>query len=521
MKIKRYFAPDMRQAKRLVRQEVGPDAVILSNKRVAGGVEIMVAIDYEPPVKSAPLPQTRAADPIKDERASTSPLSHGRTQPPKPAAGASSSPLSQRFQQVRDAQQGRIHEPIPTKSSPTPGLDKESVAELLRRLEQERQSRRSEHAVREYGSVAHEGQAPQSSSEYVDTFSQEVRPLKELTSARPVNPEQHVELELPNSHQGEARRQDDSRVINSMRGEIEQLKGMLEQQLKNTQQAATSTSFTERSKPLQIQIQTRLHKMGLSVPLSRQLIHALDSGLEPKQAWRQVLQRLAAAISTFDTDPVESGGMFALVGPTGSGKTTTIGKLATRYVLRHGSAGLALVTTDCYRVAAHEQLRVFGHILDVPVRVVDERHSLNETLRSLRDKNLVLVDTAGMSTQDVHRDKQLHQLSQVSIKLRKLLVLPCTSQVQVLRSAYQSYRPLGIDAGILTKLDEAVNLGEALSVIIEHALKIAYITDGQRVPDDLALAKSGQLVSRAVHAIDNLMPAAVSSEPARTYGRAG
>ncbi|MFP8965890.1 flagellar biosynthesis protein FlhF [Pokkaliibacter sp. CJK22405] len=529
MKIKRFFAPDMRQAMRQVRQEVGPDAVILSNKRVAGGVEIMVAINYEPPEKSESPLQPEPQAPAKP------PTAYSESIP-------SAASLRQRAHE-QQARQGKIHEGLPTSGK---GLDKESVAALLKRLESERKERQRQQNGDHLRVVP---DAPASSpmpskppfepvsmsqsmdeEEGSDTYTAHGRlspsePVEPPKATAPVSRQQDVHWsqipDLPPSvpvRQPEPVFNERSDVITSMRGEIEQLKGLLEKQMKASQKPA---SFSERSKPLQIQIQTRLHKMGFNVALSRQLIKVCDEVSEPKQAWRAVLAKLAGHLSTYENDVVDGGGVFALVGPTGSGKTTTIGKLAARYVLKHGSAGLALVTTDCYRVAAHEQLRVFGHILDVPVRVVDERQTLNETLKSLRDKHLVLVDTAGMSAQDVHRDKQLRQLSQVSMKLRKLLVLPSTSQAQVLRSAYQSYRPLGLEGSVITKVDEAVNLGEVLSVVIEHALKVAYITDGQQVPDDLSLATQGNLISRAVHAIDNLVPATVNARPVGEFSRTG
>lgn len=501
MKIKRFFAPDMRQAMRQVRQEVGPDAVILSNKRVAGGIEIMVAIDYEPPASqaapatksspsAAPQSERRTPDAYTDPRLRIDDAAEAPTDVYSSAsirAGKSPSPLAKRFQQERQGQQGRIHAPGEPMRSER-GLDTESIATLLARLEQERQSRRQTE--------------PRSHS----TAMQE-------PAASPAQPEP-----APTYHsQTGVAREEPSSTIAAMKSEIEQLRGLLERQLHRPK-----PSGQDPHKNVQIQLQTRLHKLGLAVPLSRKLSQLAEGEADVRQAWKHTLAKLAEQVLTYPDDLAERGGMLALIGPTGSGKTTTIGKLATRYVLQHGSAGLALVTTDCYRIAAHEQLRVFGHILDVPVRVVDERHSLNEVLHSLRDKTLVLIDTAGMSAQDVHRDKQLRQLNQVSLKMRKLLVLPCTSQLQVLRAAYQSYRPLGVDGGVLTKADEALNLGEALSVVIEQGLRIAYITDGQRVPDDLALAKSASLVSRALHIVDQATESvSISQHFAQSLGRAG
>lgn len=192
------------------------------------------------------------------------------------------------------------------------------------------------------------------------------------------------------------------------------------------------------------------------------------------------------------------GGMIAFVGATGVGKTTTIGKLAARYVLQHGSSGLALVTTDCFRIAAHEQLKTFGRILDVPVRVVDENHNLDEVLMSLRGKRLVLIDTAGMNANDPEGVQQKQMLASVSVRLKKLLVLSCSSQRQLIEKAWSNYQELDLNACVLTKLDESGSLGDALSLAVEKRLPVAYITDGQKIPDDLIVAQRQDLVSRAV-----------------------
>ena len=244
-------------------------------------------------------------------------------------------------------------------------------------------------------------------------------------------------------------------------------------------------------------VENRLEKLGIGPHLRRQLIK-LEGAESVDDGWRDTLSRLSDSIPVIGGDFVERGGMIAFVGPTGVGKTTTIGKLAARYVLKHGSSSVALVTTDSYRIAAHEQLLTFGRILDIPVRVVDENHSLDEVLLSLRNKRLVLIDTAGMSAHEPHTQAQLDMLESVSVRMKKLLVLSCSSQKHVIENAYETYSRMGLNGCILSKLDESGNLGEAIELIVDNGLPVTYVTDGQRVPDDLDVAHKRDLVSRAV-----------------------
>jgi flagellar biosynthesis protein FlhF len=165
--------------------------------------------------------------------------------------------------------------------------------------------------------------------------------------------------------------------------------------------------------------------------------------------------------------------------------------------LEHGADSVALVTTDSFRVAAHEQLRTFGRILGISVRVVDETHSLPQILASLRHKSLVLIDTAGLHAKDPSLQFQLNTLRNCP-EVQNLLVMACTSQASVLANAYRTYAPAGLSGCILSKLDEAGMIGEALALIIERALPVAYETHGQNIPDDIKVAQAHNLVSKAV-----------------------
>lgn len=234
----------------------------------------------------------------------------------------------------------------------------------------------------------------------------------------------------------------------------------------------------------------KLRRLGLS----RAVVASLLQGGEGL-GWRDRLPQLSSMLNTVGEDLVARGGVFVLVGPTGSGKSTTIAKLAARYVLANGPDELALVTMDTFGIAAHEQLRATGRILKVPVQVVDKHNSLERVLHELRHKSLVLVDSAGLSRSDQRLRQQMTRIDELGKRARSLLVLPANSQRTAMAAACQTYKTANFSGCILSKLDDTVSAGEALSFCIEQSLPLAYTTDGQEVPDAIAVANAQKLVA--------------------------
>jgi len=462
MKVKRIFAPDMRQAMRRVRDEIGPDAVIISNHRVAGGVEVVAAREDEYEAAQAELKRSRNRRPSgsRDEqiRILTGGHSHQSEQASRNAALEEE--LNRTRARIAEASR-RITEPAPVADrTANRQIDDEDDEDLRSILESLRARNRQREA------------APQPPS----------RPVSARPSSRALD--------------ADSLSTDDDALL-SMQQEIQELRNMLQQQV--ARPAVTAPAMSPNAAPqARSNVHVRLEQLGLGDQLVQQLMSGVEPELAADKAWRNALARLSDALPVLGEELVERGGMIAFVGPTGVGKTTTIGKLAARYVLQHGSSSVALVTTDCFRIAAHEQLKTFGRILDVPVRVVDENHSLEEVLQSLRNKRLVLIDTAGMGSSDPQGMLQMQMLSSVTVRLKKLLVLSCSSQRQLMRSAFDTYRELGLNGCVLSKTDESGSLGEALTLAIEKQLPIAYVTDGQKIPDDIGIAKRHDLVSRAV-----------------------
>ena len=188
---------------------------------------------------------------------------------------------------------------------------------------------------------------------------------------------------------------------------------------------------------------------------------------------------------------------MALVGPTGVGKTTTIAKLAARCALKHGARQVGLITTDCYRIGGQEQLRSYARILGVSLRVARNHQELGEALNDMLDRRFILIDTAGMNPRDMQLTQKIAMLTQHSPRIRHFLTLSATTQNSALNDIIKAFSHLKLSGCILTKTDESSSLGGAVSAIIRHQLPLAYICDGQQVPEDLGLARPNSLVNQA------------------------
>ena len=428
MRVKRFFAADMRSAMKLVRDEMGPEASIIANRRVAGGIELTAALDYEAP----------------------------RLTPPTPGLDTELKKTQERILSARASLQAG------ERPSEGPSVNRQLFGDSMRQ-------------AAEQGSPV--------ARDLLDRLNSE--------TAAPAAPA----AVAPDSRNAAPAGMDN---LDDMRSEIAGLRDLLESQL-----GGLAWGQVSRTQPRQASLWRRLVQLGLPPELCKDLLARVEEVTEPRQAWRMLLAHLAQGIPVMRQELIDEGGVIALVGPTGAGKTTTLGKLAARYVLKHGSQHVALVTMDTFRIGAHEQLRTLGRILNVPVRVVDEQNSLQGVLDEFAGKRLVLVDTAGLQAQDPQLRGQLKELAALGDRVSTLLVLAATSQYRVLKAAWHNYSSCALAGCILTKVDEAGSLGEALGLAIEQRLPVAYMADGQRIPDDLARGVGHQLVSRAVGLIGN------------------
>ena len=254
-----------------------------------------------------------------------------------------------------------------------------------------------------------------------------------------------------------------------------------------------------RRQPVKLDLMRRLLAAGFSPVLARQLLEKMPDDLDSNKGlpWLKSALVNNLHVVSRDHDLIHAGGVYALVGPTGVGKTTTVAKLAARCTLKFGAKQVALITTDSFRIGAHEQLRIYGKILGIPVYAVKEEGDLQFTLTDVHDKHLVLIDTVGMSQRDQRVAEQVAFLcGGESREVKRLLLLSGNAQAETLDDVVNAYRGIGLEGCILTKIDEAINIGSALDVMIRHHLLLHYVTNGQRVPEDMHLANPIFLVDR-------------------------
>jgi flagellar biosynthesis protein FlhF len=282
--------------------------------------------------------------------------------------------------------------------------------------------------------------------------------------------------------------------LSEVMSELRSMRGMLESQL-----AEIAWSTQQKREPIKAAVMRELLAAGFSASLARYLTQNMpknevaDNGM----AWvKSVLARNLNIIGN-ENEILEKGGVYALVGPTGVGKTTTTAKLAARCVMRHGAGKLALITTDGYRIGGYEQLRIYGKILGVMVHSVKDETDLRIALDELKNKHTVLIDTVGMGQRDKMVAEQIAMLSGADCKVKRLLCLSATSTGETLNEVVRSYQGGGLAGCIMTKLDEAATVGNVLDVMIRQKLNLYYVANGQRVPEDLHVPNQHYLVDRA------------------------
>ena len=447
--IKKFHAQTTRDALRQVRDALGASAIILSNRQVAGGIEIIAVADLD----MAAL--TSQAEPG---------LWHDAPKQTKPAP-ATPAPAKRPQQSTRPAEKLSIEDAAP------------QLTTLADFLEQ-----RGTHTT--------------------GSSSSTIRPSPLRHKQLPPAPSPPlIELAPPNvpapDHLAIT-------AVDELAREMRLLRGMVEGQL-----AGFAWNDLTRQDPLRAEAMKRLLSAGFSASFARQLLDILP---KDEADLNQAIKRLKTTVShnikiaPSEHDIIEKGGIYALVGPTGVGKTTTVAKIAARAVLRHGANKVALVTTDTYRIGAQDQLRIYGRILGTPVFAVRDENDLELTLSDLHGRHLVLIDTVGMSQRDKRVAEQVALLCGEGRSVNRLLLLGAPSQGMTLEEVARAYAGPGLIGCILTKIDEALTFGPVLDVAIRHELPIHFVTNGQRVPEDLHLANPAYLADRAFRINQNDSP---------------
>lgn len=279
----------------------------------------------------------------------------------------------------------------------------------------------------------------------------------------------------------------------TLAAEMKDMRRMLEAQL-----ATLAWNDMSRRSPIQAAMLKELAQLGITQDLANSLVRKLPTELNFTAARRFALATIARTIQTTGDRWLEKGGIVAFAGPAGAGKTTLLAKLAARWVLRHGPRSVAIVSADSVRIGAHEQMHMLGRLLGVTTHNVYDVAELPELLYELRNCRFIMIDTAGTSPRDPELARRLRLLNGLQASIETSLVLPASTQSGAIDEVIQRFALAKPSSCVITKVDEAVSLGGVLSALIRHKLSAAYISDGQRVPEDLAPARSHTLVSRAV-----------------------
>ncbi|GAB1037950.1 flagellar biosynthesis protein FlhF [Shewanella algae] len=433
MKIKRFFAKDMRAALAQVKETLGADAVIMSNKKVTGGIEIVAAVDYDSP---------------------------------KPAAAPTASPFMELGEDKVSLGSGHVRSN--SKTNPEP------VADSLQALLERQQSRLNEQLGQQNSAKDLDMPA------WAKGLGEEHKPAPQLREKTPERA----------SKGNNAKQQQE---MEAMREELASLRGLLTHQL-----SSLMSDQRSRTDPVGAMLKRKLLEAEFSPDVAERLA-SLSQHYQSAELGRALPQSLANLLDNQGDDLMRQGGIVALVGPTGVGKTTTLAKLAARFIAHHGPDSVLLVTMDHYRIGAFEQLATYGKIMGCPVKQAHDLNELEQILYQFRSRKLVLIDTAGMGQRDMRLYQQLDNLAaNTRLPIRSYLVLSATGQRRVLEEAVSHFQRIDLAGAVLTKLDESVSLGAALSVLIQSGLSLSYITDGQRVPEDMQVADTLTLAKQAL-----------------------
>jgi flagellar biosynthesis protein FlhF len=403
----------MRQVLRQVRADQGPDAVILSNRRVNGGIEVIAAIDYDEALIQSAL----------------------GSQPESEVSGVT---LAAKFER---------NEAGSRKES----RDEDDTCVVV---DANLQASKADSYDRD------------NSAESTNVWSQEP-------------------------------------TLVQMRSEMTSMRSLLETQLSGLLWKENS-----RSMPLRAQMLRNLSRIGLAPDVALIIANRTPPIEDAKELWRAPLVTLAQSIPTVEDDLLLTGGVAALIGPTGVGKTTSIAKMAVRFAMDHGSDEIALICADAYRIGAKEHLAAFANIIGVKVHAASNSDELSSLVERLKSKKLVLIDTEGLSQRDKDLSSKLASYGSNNDRVKFYLTLSAASQEAGLDETLRQFNKVPLAGAIVTKVDEAGQLGCVISTLIRNTLPFAYLSDGQRVPDDLYTAQKKKLwlVNQAVECMQASEP---------------
>lgn len=543
MKIKRFVAADMRTAMNLVRKEHGPDAVILSNRRIEEGVEIVAAANYDEAAVQRALEASRPAPakPAKPRSAAEAimaAVTRRKTAEPeaviptasavaalaRSAVGATGRSLDSSADLLpRHSRFAAMLQPQPQPPSPPqPRADTSAAAQQTFATLPPADdapvvpaflapgTARPAAAIAEIPApppaTATAGVGTRANFMIDDTpadIASITRDAMPTPPPAPTLPPLPVAAEpqpavaavaatepapVPSLVAVDSTPRDDTQML-ELRREVADMRQLIEREM---------SRFTDerlRGSAVRANALDLMEEYGFDAGLARDVVMQIPLGTDPARARGLMLGLISRKLPIAPIDPIETGGVIALVGPTGAGKTTTIAKLASRFAEAHAARDVALVTTDTQRIGAREQLYGFGRQLGIAVHEANSGTNLNQLLERLADYKLVLIDTAGLGQRDRALAAQLQWLRAAG-QIRTLLVLPANTSFQDMDEVVRRFGAANPQGLVLTKLDETGRFGSALSVAVDHSLPITWVTDGQDVPEDLHRASAANLVLR-------------------------
>lgn len=459
MNVKRFTAKSSRDALNLVRQAFGDEAVVLSTKPCAEGVEVLAM----GPEGMQQIEQVAQRAPTVRHEA--------------PAAPPAARPAAQRAAAAPAA----VDQDVEALAMSTLSFQDYVRERMLKKREAELQAAEPAPVAARPAPARQAPQQPQRTE--LPMAREEIRIPQAMAAAVPSLAQAAMPVADPAAQRAQA----------DMMNELRSMKGLIEERF-------GALAFMEKMQrhPAHARLTQKLLDCGFSPALIRKLGEGLPADVADEAAWAaNVLERNLAAA---EHEPAleDVGGVYAMIGSTGVGKTTSTAKIAAAFAAKHGASNLGLITLDAYRVAAHEQLRAYGRILGVPVHTAHDRASLEDLLDLLSAKKMVLIDTAGMAQRDARTRELLDMLSHRAIQ--KLLVVNAAQQGETIEDVMVSYRAQACRGIVLSKLDEAVKLGPALDALIRHKLRVVGVANGQRVPEDWHRLSSQALVQRALRA---------------------
>ena len=477
MVVKKFFGKTTRDALRQVREELGADALILSNRpTMGGGVEIMAVADADVANLASTLSTSSSKHPPRN-----APPAVNRPQQPAPIPQANGSAMNRAIARTYAM-------PVEPLESPAPPRLEAAQARLEAAQARMEPTFSPPRPIQQPVTQPAIQPAPQSPPRAT------ARPPAPEPAAQPANGEEQEQM---------------AQELRQIGDEIKLLRSLLQSQL-----ASFAWSDMEGKAPNRLELFKHLLAMGFSAQLIRQLIEKMPAQYQAEVAVKWARSALAHNLKCADADRevMDRGGIFALVGPTGVGKTTTVAKLAARATMRFGAQHVALITTDSYRIGAQDQLRIYGKILGVPVFSIQNEGDLQLTLADLSNRHIVFIDTVGMGQRDARVLAQIDMLRTAGRPIERLLLLAANTDGHTLEDVVKRYRGDGLSGCILSKIDEAVAQGPSLDVIIRNRLKLYYVTNGQRVPEDLHSANAAFLVDRAMRAQQIASPFALQAD---------